>query len=39
MLTRLSALAMPTIITWGVILSVNLIAAGPALAGKIIGNG
>ena len=36
---RLSALGLPTIITWGVILSVSLISAGPALAGKIIGNG
>ncbi len=39
MLTRLSAVAIPTIITLGILLSVNLIAAGPALAGKIIGNG
>ena len=39
MLKRLSALAVPTIITWGVILSVSLMSAGPAMAGKIIGNG
>jgi hypothetical protein len=39
MLTRLTALALPTIITWGVVLSVSLMSAGPALAGKIIGNG
>ena len=39
MLTRLSALVLPTIITWGVILSVSLMSAGPALADKIIGNG
>jgi hypothetical protein len=39
MLTRLSALALPTILTWGVFLSVSLISAGPALANKIIGNG
>jgi hypothetical protein len=39
MLKRLSGLALPTIITWGIILSVNLIPAGPALAGIIIGNG
>ena len=39
MLKRLSALVLPTIITWGVILSVSLISAGPALANKIIGNG
>jgi hypothetical protein len=39
MLKRLSALAMPTIIIWGVVLSVSLLSVGPALAGKIIGNG
>jgi hypothetical protein len=39
MLKPLSALALPTIITWGIILSVSLISAGPALANKIIGNG
>ena len=39
MLKRLSALVLPTIITWGVVLSVSLMSAGPALAGKIIGNG
>ena len=39
MLKRLSALVLPTIITWGVVLSVSLISAGPALANKIIGNG
>ena len=39
MLTRLSALDVPTIITWGIVVSVSLISAGPALAGKIIGNG
>ncbi len=39
MLKRLSALVLPTVLTWGVFLSVSLISAGPALAGKIIGNG
>jgi hypothetical protein len=39
MLTRLTALALPTILIWGIILSVSLISAGPALANKIIGNG
>jgi hypothetical protein len=39
MLKRLSALAVPTIIIWGVVLSVSLISIGPAMAGKIIGNG
>jgi hypothetical protein len=39
MLKRLPTLALPTIITWGVVLSVSLMSAGPALAGKIIGNG
>jgi hypothetical protein len=39
MLKRLSALALPAVITWGVVLSVSLLSAGPALAGKIIGNG
>lgn len=39
MLTRLSALVLPAIIMWGVILSVSLISAGPALANKIIANG
>ena len=39
MLKRLSALVLPTVLTWGVVLSVSLISAGPALANKIIGNG
>ena len=39
MLKRLSALVLPTIITWGIVLSVSLMSAGPALANKIIGNG
>jgi hypothetical protein len=39
MLKRLPALVLPTIIMWGVILSVSLISTGPALANKIIGNG
>ncbi len=39
MLKRLSALVLPTVLTWGVSLSVSLISAGPALANKIIGNG
>ncbi len=39
MLTRLSALVLPTMITWGVVLSVSVVSAGPALASKIIGNG
>jgi hypothetical protein len=39
MLKRLSALVLPTILTWGVVLSVSLISVGPALANKIIGNG
>jgi hypothetical protein len=39
MLKRLPALVFPTIITWGVLLSVSLISAGPALESKIIGNG
>ena len=39
MLKRLSALALPTIIMWSVVFSVSLNSAGPALAGKIIGNG
>jgi hypothetical protein len=39
MLKRLSALVLPTVLTWGVFLSVSLISAGPALANKIIGNG
>jgi len=39
MLTRLSALVLPTIITWGIVVSVSLMSAGPALANKIIGNG
>lgn len=33
---RLSALALPTIIAWGIILSVNLIALGPTPADRII---
>jgi hypothetical protein len=39
MLKRLSALVLPTVLTWGVFLSVSLISAGPALANRIIGNG
>jgi hypothetical protein len=39
MLTRLSALALPTLVTWGVVLSISLMSVGPAMAGKIIGNG
>lgn len=39
MLKHLSALALPTIITWSVVFSVSLMTAGPAMAGKIIGNG
>jgi hypothetical protein len=39
MLKRLSALALPTILSLGVALPVSLISAGPALASKIIGNG
>jgi hypothetical protein len=39
MLKRLSALVLPTVLTWGVFLSVSLISAGSALANKIIGNG
>jgi hypothetical protein len=39
MLKHLSALVLPTILTWGVVLSVSLISAGPTLANKIIGNG
>jgi hypothetical protein len=39
MLKRLSALVLPTVLPWGVFLSVSLISAGPALANKIIGNG
>ena len=39
MLKRLSALALPAIITWSVVFSVSLISAGPAVANKIIGNG
>jgi hypothetical protein len=39
MLKRLSALMLPTVLTWGVFLSVSPISAGPALANKIIGNG
>jgi hypothetical protein len=39
MMRRLPALALPTIITWGVVLSVSVVSAGPALANKIIGNG
>lgn len=39
MLKSLSALVVPTLFTWGVVLYVSLISAGPALANKIIGNG
>ena len=39
MLKRLPALVLPTMITWGVVLSVSVLSAGPALASKIIGNG
>ena len=39
MLTRLSALVLPTIITLGIVVSISLMSAGPALANKIIGNG
>jgi hypothetical protein len=39
MLKRLSAFVPPTLLTWGIIVSLSLISAGPALASKIIGNG
>jgi hypothetical protein len=39
MLKRLSAFSLPTLITWGIIQSISLMTAGPALANKIIGNG
>jgi len=39
MLKRLSTFALSTIMALGVIVSVSLVSAGPALAGKIIGNG
>ncbi len=39
MLKRLPALVLPTIITWGIVLSASLISARSALANKIIGNG
>jgi hypothetical protein len=39
MLKRLSTFSLPALITWGIILSVSLMTAGPALANKIIGNG
>lgn len=38
MLKRLSAFVLPTLFTWGIIVSLSLISAGPALASKIIGN-
>jgi hypothetical protein len=39
MLKRLSTFVRPALITWGLLLSLSLMTAGPALAGKIIGNG
>lgn len=39
MLKRLSAVALPTITTWGAVLTVSLRSVGPAPASKIIGNG
>lgn len=39
MLKRLPAFILPTLLTWGIIVSLSLISAGPVLASKIIGNG